>query len=180
VTSPFEIDWKGVPTALGAVRRLRDEGFDCRLVRLSQWPQGETERALVRADEFHEHLPPERVPALVRSCDLLLAASWEQEGFGLPVLEAMACGVPAVASDISCFRDWASPAARLVPVRNEAAFASSARDMLSDAQSWRRQRRAGLRLAKDYRQERSAEEAERALLWVASGRWREELSGAGV
>ena len=70
VTSPFEIDWKGVPTALGAVRRLREKGFDCRLVRLSQWPQSEAERGVIPADEFHEHLKPEQVPALVRGCQI--------------------------------------------------------------------------------------------------------------
>ncbi len=175
VTSPFEIDWKGVATSLEAVRRLRDGGFDCELVRLSQWPLSAAERAVLPPDEFHEHLPPHRVPKIVAGCDLLLAASWEQEGFGLPVLEAMASGVPVVASNIACFRDFAAPAARLVPFDQPGAFAAAAREVLSDPALWRRLRRAGRKVARRYREARSARVAEGVLRWVASGDWRKEL-----
>ena len=174
VTSPFEIDWKGVETSLRAIRELRDSGFDCRLVRLSQWPLTEAERAILPPDEFHEHLPPHRVPEIVAGCDLLLAASWEQEGFGLPVLEAMASGVPIVASDIACFRDFAAPAARLVPFDQPSEFATTAREILTAPSMWRRMRRAGRRVARDYRETRSARVAEKVLDWVASGDWRDD------
>ncbi len=180
VTSPFEIDWKGVATSLEAVRRLRAGGFDCRLVRLSQWPLSEAERAIQAPDEFHEHLPPHEVPELVAGCDLLLIASWEQEGFGLPALEAMASGVPVIASDISSFRDFAVPAARLVPFDQPDAFAAAAREILSDPTEWRRMRRAGRKVARGYRETRSARVAERVLRWVASGNWRAELSGGAA
>ncbi len=176
VTSPFEIDWKGVATSIEAVRLLRRGGFDCELVRLSQWPLSEAERAVLEPDEFHEHLPPREVPALVAGCDLLLAASWEQEGFGLPVLEAMASGVPVVASDVACFRDFAAPAARLVPFDRPGAFAAAAREILGDPARWRRMRRAGRRVARDYREARSARVAEEVISWVASGRWKAELA----
>lgn len=175
VTSPFEIDWKGVPTSLRAVVELRRLGFECELVRLSQWPLSDEERAIAVPDEFHEHLPPHRVPELMKSCDLLLAASWEQEGFGLPVLEAMACGVPVVASDVPCFRDWTSGAARLVPPGRPEAFAGAAREILSDSRLWRRMRRRGRRVAQGYRESVSARAAEETLAWVASGEWRREL-----
>ncbi|NJL26755.1 MAG: glycosyltransferase, partial [Thermoanaerobaculia bacterium] len=133
VTSPFEIDWKGVPTSLEAVRGLRRDGLELTLVRLSQWPLATAERELLVPDEFHEHVLPAHVPELMRGCDLLLAASWEQEGFGMPVLEAMACGVPVVASDIACFRDFASPAARLVRFDDPGWFSPRRR-----ARSWAR------------------------------------------
>ena len=175
VASPFEIDWKGVATSLEAVRCLRAAGFDCRLVRLSQWPLSEAERAVLRPDEFHEHLPPHRVPEIVAGCDLLLAASWEQEGFGLPVLEAMASGVPVVASDVPCFRDFAADAARLVPFDQPPAFAAAAREILSDPALWRRMRRVGRAVARRFRESRSARIAEQVLGWVASGDWRSEL-----
>lgn len=178
VTSPFEIDWKGVPTSLRAVVELRRRGFECELVRLSQWPLCDEERAVAVPDEYHEHLPPRQVPGLMRSCDLLLAASWEQEGFGLPVLEAMACGVPVVASDVACFRDWTSGAARLVPADRPEAFAEAAREILADARLWRRMRRRGRAVARGYRESASAEAAEKALSWVAGGEWRRELECA--
>jgi glycosyltransferase involved in cell wall biosynthesis len=175
VTSPFEIDWKGVSTALEAVLGLRRRGMKCQLVRLSQWPLSEAERAVVEPDEFHEYMLPQQVPSLFRSCDLLLAASWEQEGFGLPVLEAMACGVPTVVSDIRCFRDWAASAAQLVPSDDPEAFAVAALEILDDPATWRRIRRSGRRVASQFKQERSACEAEEALRWVASGAWRQEI-----
>ncbi|MEO1088321.1 MAG: glycosyltransferase family 4 protein, partial [Acidobacteriota bacterium] len=106
-TGPWEIYLKGVPIAAEAVRSLRARGVACRWIRLSQWPLCEEERGVLEPDEFHHHLPPEHVPALIRSCDLLLAPSWPVEGFGLPVLEAMACGVPSVVSDIPSFRGFA-------------------------------------------------------------------------
>jgi glycosyltransferase involved in cell wall biosynthesis len=174
VTAPLEIDWKGTATALEALAQLRRDGFPCRVVRLSQWPQTEAERAILAADEFHTHLGPEEAAALVRSCDLLLAPSWEQEGFGLPVLEAMASGVPVVASDISCFRDFTGEAAIRVPFDDPRAFAAAAAELLSQAGEWRRRRRAGIKIARNYREDRAAQSAEEALRWVASGAWRQE------
>lgn len=178
VPSPFEIDWKGVATALAAVRRLREAGFACRLVRLSQWPLGEAERALLAPDEYHCRLAPPEVAQLVAGCDLALCPSWEQEGFGLPALEAMASGVPVIASDVSSFRAFAAEAARLVPFDDPDAFARAAREVLADPPAWRRMRRAGLCVAARFGEERAGAAAEAALGWVASGRWRQEAPAA--
>lgn len=178
VPGPFEIDWKGAATALEAAAILRREGFPFELVRLSQWPQTEAERRLFAADEFHCHLPVGEVPALLRSCDLLLAPSWEQEGFGLPLLEALACGVPAIASDIAAFRFFAAPAAVLVSPRDPAAFARAARELLSDGGSWRRRRAEGRRLTAAFDERHAGAAAEQAFEWVASGAWRRELARA--
>lgn len=168
VVSPFEIEWKGVATALEAVALLRAGGVDCVLVRLSQWPQPEEERRLSAADELHVGLTPAEVPALVRSCDLLLAPSWEQEGFGLPALEAMASGVPVVASDVPCYRDWAAGAAVLVPPRSPAALADAAAGVLADLDRWRALRRAGLERAARFGDAACAGGLERVLEWVTA------------
>jgi glycosyltransferase involved in cell wall biosynthesis len=44
------------------------------------------------------HLPPDVMPSVYNAVDCLLFSSW-YEGFGWPPLEAIACGVPVVASN---------------------------------------------------------------------------------
>ena len=172
VTGPWEIYLKGVPVALEAIMTLRKKGLDARIVRLSQWPLCEEERALVEPDEFHHHLPPQEVPQLVRSCDLLLAPSWSQEGFGLPVLEAMAAGVPSVVSDIPSFRGFASGSAELVPFDRADLFAERAEFLLRNPAQWRALRRRGLREARRFAEPVAAAAIEEALRWAADGSWR--------
>ena len=174
VVSPFEIDWKGVRTGLEAVARLDDllarDDRRLELVRLSQWPLPEEEAQIRRADEVHVGLHPEAVADLLAGIDLLLAPSWEQEGFGLPVLEAMASGVPVVASQISAFGWYAGSAAALVPAGEPERFAQAAAELLTDPRLWRRRRRAGLRAASGFNERRAANDAERFLRWAAGRR----------
>src|SRR5262249_15062275 len=53
------------------------------------------------------------LPCLYGGAELLLNTSL-YEGFGLPVVEAMACGVPVIVSRASCFPEIAADAARFV------------------------------------------------------------------
>ena len=180
VVGPWEGDWKGVPTALDAVSRMRRIGRDVRLIRLSQYPLTDAERTRLVPDEYHCHLEPEQAASLVSACDVLLAPSWEQEGFGLPVLEAFASGVPVVASDISCFREFANKTATLVPARGSTAFAEAAAEVLDNPGVWRHHRKAGLAVARKYSPRRAADSAEEALRWVASGNWRSGYHGTRI
>jgi glycosyltransferase involved in cell wall biosynthesis len=168
VTGPWEGDWKGVRTALEALARLRASGLIFKVVRISQYDRTDAETSVVKADEYHHHIKPTTVASLVQDCDLLLAPSWEQEGFGLPVLEAFAAGVPVVASDISAFKEFTADAAALVPAKDPEAFALAARQILTDPGLWRRMRRAGLNVAKLYSEERATRSAENAIDWVIS------------
>jgi glycosyltransferase involved in cell wall biosynthesis len=54
------------------------------------------------------------------------------EGYGLPVLEAMAAGTPVVMSDIDVLAEVAGPAARMVPPRDVAGWAAALTTVLSD------------------------------------------------
>jgi glycosyltransferase involved in cell wall biosynthesis len=54
------------------------------------------------------------------------------EGFGLPVLEAMACGAPVIASDASGIPEAAGDAALLVPPGDTAALSGAIRSLLED------------------------------------------------
>jgi glycosyltransferase involved in cell wall biosynthesis len=57
---------------------------------------------------------PSVLAAVYRRADLLLQTS-DSEGFGLPVVEALACGCPVVASDIPVLREVGGSAAAYCP-----------------------------------------------------------------
>lgn len=71
------------------------------------------------------------LPALYRSAGALAFPSL-YEGFGIPLLEAMRCGLPAVVSAIPIFAEVAGDAALRVPVGDEAAWAAALRRALED------------------------------------------------
>ena len=65
------------------------------------------------------------------------------EGFGIPLLEAMACGVPVIASDIPVFHEVASDAAQFFDPHDEEELASVMCRLLSDESLCERLRAAG-------------------------------------
>jgi glycosyltransferase involved in cell wall biosynthesis len=78
------------------------------------------------------------------------------EGFGLPPLEAMACGSPVVASNTSAMPEVLGQAARLVDPLDVEALTKALRDLLGNADLRATLRRAGLERARSYRWETSA------------------------
>jgi alpha-1,3-rhamnosyl/mannosyltransferase len=46
---------------------------------------------------------------IYRNADLFISTSHEAEGFGLPALEAMGCGIPAILSNISSYTSFDYP-----------------------------------------------------------------------
>jgi glycosyltransferase involved in cell wall biosynthesis len=79
------------------------------------------------------------------------------EGFGLPPLEAMACGTPVVASDAEALVESTGDAAEHVPALDPEALANAMRRVLSDAALRERLRAAGLARAARFTWPRAAE-----------------------
>ena len=69
------------------------------------------ERRRGLTDEYHHGLAPERMPFAYRVADVFIGPSRSVEGFGLPALEALACGVPCLLSDTPGHREIAGDAA---------------------------------------------------------------------
>ncbi len=164
----FGAEVKDVPTALSAVERLRGQGIAARVLRFSVLPLGEKERRLLAPDLYLCGVPPAEIARAMRRCDLLLLASREAEGFGLPLLEAMAAGVPAVASRIPSTEHLAGDAARLVPPGDPAAFAAAGAALLTHRPAWRRARAAGRQAARRYLPEAVLPQLLAALRWAAA------------
>jgi glycosyltransferase involved in cell wall biosynthesis len=81
--------------------------------------------------------------AIYRRAVVVLITS-EREGFGLPLIEAMACGAPVLASDLAVFREVGGEASQFAPVCDVPAFAAVAqrliRERIDDPASWNRRR----------------------------------------
>ncbi|HMQ30621.1 MAG TPA: glycosyltransferase family 1 protein [Chloroflexaceae bacterium] len=72
------------------------------------------------------------------------------EGFGMPPLEAMACGTPVVTSDSSSLPEVVGDAGLMAPPRDAAAFAAAIDRVLSDAELRHELRERGLARAKAF------------------------------
>jgi len=77
------------------------------------------------------YVPDEDLPALFNAARVFAYPSW-YEGFGLPVLEAMACGTPVVTSNVSSLPEVAGPAALLVAPADAQALADALARLLHD------------------------------------------------
>ena len=92
------------------------------------------------------------------------------EGYGLPVLEAMAAGVPVVLSDIDVLAEVAGPAARMVAPHDVAGWAAAITAVLSDAALAKQLTEDGLAVAAAASWERGAAALSGLLAAVAHGR----------
>jgi glycosyltransferase involved in cell wall biosynthesis len=98
----------------------------------------------------------EHLPLLYGGADAFVLPSLA-EGFGLPVLEAMACGTPVICSGTTALPEVAGGAARLVPPLDVEAWTEAIDSVLSDPALRRRMRSDGLRRAADFSWSRTAE-----------------------
>ncbi len=80
---------------------------------------------------FTGYVPDGDLPALLSGAQLFVFPSL-YEGFGLPVLEAMACEVPVVCSDTSSLPEVAGDAALLVSPTDTAGLAAAMNRVLTD------------------------------------------------
>jgi glycosyltransferase involved in cell wall biosynthesis len=96
------------------------------------------------------------LPALYRHSAAFLFPS-RYEGFGLPVLEAMAAGCPAVVSDNPALLEVADGAAAVVPLDDPGQLAGIVERILDDAAYASRLREAGLARARQFTWRRTAE-----------------------
>ncbi len=102
------------------------------------------------------HVSTEDLVALYTAAEVFVFTS-AYEGFGLPPLEAMACGTPAVVFDNSALSEVSGGAACVVPDGDAGAMAAAVTHMLDDAAARARRRSDGLAWAATYTWRRTAE-----------------------
>jgi glycosyltransferase involved in cell wall biosynthesis len=147
---------KGFGEAMAVVARLADHGLPHRLVLAGpqdQWMRSQIEaeiRVSSRPDRVEVAGYVEDLPATYAGASALLMTS-RCEGFGLPVLEAMACGTPVIAFANSSLPEVVGDAGLLVADGDIEAMARAVRRLV-DAPSRRQElAEAGLTRAARFR-----------------------------
>ncbi len=106
--------------------------------------------------QFLGFVPAEELPLWYNSAELFVYPS-VFEGFGLPVLEAMACGTPVIVSDASSLPEVAGSAGMCIPPHDINAWTKALYTALTDA-AWHEQARTrGLEDVKRYTWESTAQ-----------------------
>ena len=80
---------------------------------------------------FTDFIPLDHLPLFYNACEFLVYPSF-YEGFGLPPLEAMACGTPVIASNVTSIPEICSGSALLVDPHDIDALNLSMEELLSD------------------------------------------------
>jgi glycosyltransferase involved in cell wall biosynthesis len=102
--------------------------------------------------EVHGHVSNDELVSLYRRAAALVFPSL-YEGFGQPVLEAMACGCPVACSAIPALEEVAGDAARTFDPDSAESIAGGVRDVLADPAGYRE---GGLERAAQFTWERAA------------------------
>ena len=103
-----------------------------------------------------DYVPDADLPAIYAAASVLVLPS-RYEGFGLPVLEAMACGTPVVCTNVASLPEVAGEAARLVPPDYPQALAEALEAVLTDRALTEALRERGLQRAANFTWERTAQ-----------------------
>ena len=152
LVGPFDVDWKDLRTGLQACQLAQRAGVDLEVVRVTNTSPHAEEQSMPLRFQWHVQVPPHRMGELYRSMDVFVGSSrGDEEGFFMPAVEAMACGVPCVLTDIPCHRGYDDrPYALFVPPRNPQAMAEAIGLAARHERVRTRLRERGLEVAQRY------------------------------
>ena len=165
--------YKAIDVVIRALSLVRAEIPEARLVIIGDGPDRERLDDVVRRERLHEavhfsgRMSGAQMVEQLNKCHVFLNAS-PKEGWGLTVVEANACGVPVVGSNVPGLRDSIQDGVTgfLVPYGDVEAFAEKTAALLKDSALHERMSAAGFAWASTLTWDRCADEME-PVFWRA-------------
>ena len=159
-----ELPRKNLPVLLQAIARVKQNLPRVKLIKVGgpeYLPRHGRLLALIAALGLREnvrftgHVPPAHLAQLYCLADVFVLPSL-YEGFGLPVLEAMACGAPVVCSTAPALKEVAGEAALLVDPGDVGGWARAIERVITDRQLRQELSHKGLERAQGFSWARAA------------------------
>ena len=147
--------YKNVETMVAGMAGL--PGFTLHLLsRITPQRRAELEKIIPPGAkvEFHNGVTDEEYATFLETATALVSLS-RAEGYGLPLVEAMALGTPVIASDIPIFREVGGDAASYVDPASPQQFADAVKE-LDDRERWEEISRRSVARAREFSWEESA------------------------
>jgi len=156
--------YKNVETLLKALKRLVESGNDLRLAIVGSDFEGHqtklqaltSELGLSGCVKFLGFVPTEDLPAIYSAARVFVFPSLV-ETFGKPLVEAMQCGAPIVASNVSCIPEVLGGAAMLVDPMDADQMAAAIGRVIEDPDLRSDLIERGLKRSQDFSWERGAQ-----------------------
>ncbi|MCP4536814.1 MAG: glycosyltransferase family 4 protein [Chloroflexi bacterium] len=157
---------KNLPRLLRAFAMLKAKVPDVKLIKvgtpqyLAQFQQLQQlvcELSLEDSVVFHNHPPEQDLVTFYNAADVFVFPSL-YEGFGMPPLEALACGTPVVCSNAASLPEVVGDAAITVDPYDVEAWTEAMHRVLTNASVKEELREKGLKWAKQFTWERTARE----------------------
>jgi glycosyltransferase involved in cell wall biosynthesis len=143
---------KNVPTLLRAFAKVRDT-LELHLVIIGDDASGRpalqrlaAELAIQGSVNFIRSVQQQDLPSLYSAASLVVMPSFE-EGFGLPVIEAMACGTPVVCSNAASLPEVAGDAACMFDPHDDDSLADAIQRVLGSESMQADMRQKGIKQA---------------------------------
>jgi glycosyltransferase involved in cell wall biosynthesis len=153
---------KNVEMLYRALALLRREGWPVRLLRIGSLPTAAQacliEELGIGPSVTHiPHIDNRDLPPYYAAANAFVFPSL-YEGFGIPLIEAMACGTPVVCTDWALFHEVCADAAAFTDTRSPESLAQTIARLLGDPTRANHLRIRGLERARDFSWERTAQE----------------------
>ncbi|PJF21426.1 MAG: glycosyltransferase family 1 protein [Phototrophicales bacterium] len=147
---------KNIPLLLDAYAQLKDAPPLVLVGRIGWLMDDVMPRLLNQVNVIHrDDISDEMLPAVYQGASMLVLPS-HYEGFGLPLLEAMACGTPVIAANNSSLPEVVGNAGLLVEIDTPDALKEAMQQLLDDSKLRDELRQKGLEQARQFTWENSA------------------------